>query len=50
MADNHLEFGWYPFILLLLFFTRQLFVFILFWPVLTMVNRPGRQGEKNSAG
>ena len=50
-ADDHLVFGLHAFALLFLYFTRDVFLLLLFWPMLLMVQKPyGREEEKNSAG
>ena len=49
-ADDHLIFGLHAAALLALHLTRQLFAFILFWPILLMVQKPYKEDEKNSAG
>ena len=49
-ADGRIIFGAHAFILLSLFVIRQIFVFILFWPILLVGTRSQGEEKKNSAG
>lgn len=49
-TDYYSVSGWRVSLLLFLHFLRQVLFFVLFWPMLLVMQKPNTEHEKNSAG